>query len=190
MLLALSRSVAEFEPRRHLADGGSTTRPAGLEEVARAFRLSTRPAQTRKPGGGACDTHNRTQLYSKCRCACRRHQRCHCGERRLRNVAVFWAALGPAAAGTYMVTWGARGSSTMAGPELIKCGAFCQGPARQKGGHCAAFPRVAKADQDNIASSGPECGDEAGWVVPRSREAPGDHEHLAFPPGRNKVLGA
>ena len=53
MLLALSRSVAEFEPRLHLADGGATTRPAGLEEVARAFRLSmrgTRPAQAARRG--------------------------------------------------------------------------------------------------------------------------------------------
>jgi hypothetical protein len=34
-------------------------------------------------------------------CACRRHQDCHCGERRLRNVADFWAALGQAAACLY-----------------------------------------------------------------------------------------
>jgi hypothetical protein len=81
---------------------------------------------------------------------------------------------------------GCWGSSTMAGPELIKCGALCQGPARQKGGRCVAFPRVAKADQDNIASSGPECGDEAGWVVPPSREALENHEHCALAPGRNE----
>jgi hypothetical protein len=83
MLLALlGLSVAEFEPRLHLAEDGSTTRRIG--ESCMSFRLSmrgTRPAQAHKPGGGACGTRIRTQLYSKCRCACRRHQRCHCGER-------------------------------------------------------------------------------------------------------------
>jgi hypothetical protein len=29
------------------------------------------------------------QLYLECYCACRRYQDCHCGERRLRYVAVF-----------------------------------------------------------------------------------------------------
>jgi hypothetical protein len=60
----------------------------------------------------------------------------------------------------------------MARPELIKRGAFCERLSSPRGRLFVAFPRVAKADQDNIVSSGPECGDEAGWVVPSSRDAP------------------
>jgi hypothetical protein len=36
-------------------------------------------------------------------CACRRHQRCHCRERRIRYIAACWAALGQAAACLYLL---------------------------------------------------------------------------------------
>ena len=39
--------------------------------------------------GCLSSTRIRTQLYLECYCACRRYQDCHCGERRLRYVAVF-----------------------------------------------------------------------------------------------------
>jgi hypothetical protein len=187
MLLALSRSVAEFEPRRHLADGGSTTRPAGLEEVARAFRLSTRPAQTRKPGGGACDTHNRTQLYSKCRCACRRHQRCHCGERRLRNVAVFWAALGPAAAGLYMVTWGAGGQAQWRA-RINQVWSPLSGPSSPKRRPLRRFPpRCQSRSRQYRQFRAGHAGMRRAAAIPRSAGKP---RTFCLPPARNKVLGA
>jgi len=46
-----------------------------------------------------------------------------------------------------------------------------------------------QADQDNIASSGPECGDEqvGSWRHPRSA---GKLRTFAFTPGRDEVLGA
>ena len=40
-------------------------------------------------------------LFSECYCASRWHYRCHCRERRLRYVAVFWATLGQVATCLY-----------------------------------------------------------------------------------------
>jgi hypothetical protein len=43
------------------------------------------------------------RLFLECYCARRWHQRCRCGERRLRYVAAFWAALGQVATRPQMV---------------------------------------------------------------------------------------
>ena len=151
MLLALSRSVAEFEPRRHLADGGSTTRPAGLEEVARAFRRALR-RHVSPAGVPATPTTGRNSIRSVVVPA-DGTSAATVGNGDFGTSPFFGQLSGqqlPAC------TWsrGVPGVKHNGGPELIKCGALCQGPARQKGGRCVAFPRVAKADQDNIASSG------------------------------------
>jgi hypothetical protein len=56
----------------------------------------------RADGRGCLMAPRRTWLYCSL-CACRRHQRCHCRERRIRYVAACWAALGQAAACLYLL---------------------------------------------------------------------------------------
>jgi hypothetical protein len=83
----------------------STTRPAALKELAWLWPFDARDARCL---GRATNVGVRapTPKVTLLNCACRRHQDCHCGERRLRNVADFWAALGQAAACLYLSMWG------------------------------------------------------------------------------------
>jgi hypothetical protein len=80
--------------------------PLACRMKERAREGGVRKQCTGAPRAGAHGTRIQTQLYLECYCACRRHQDCHCGKRRLRNVADFWAALGQAAACLCLVMWG------------------------------------------------------------------------------------
>jgi hypothetical protein len=56
---------------------------------------------------GAWGIRIRTQLYLQCYCACRRHQDCHCGKRRVRYVAALFGQLsGKPLLCPYLMKWG------------------------------------------------------------------------------------
>jgi hypothetical protein len=147
--------------------------------VSFAFRREARALRRQAPA--RCLRHRtRRQLYTKCRCAHRRHQRCHCGERRLRNVAVFWTASSPPLPARIWIR-GVPGVKHNGEPRIIKCGAFCEVPGPQKRGRYVAFPRGAK----QIKTISPVRGRNAGMSrLGRGaiREAPASYEHLPSRP--------